>query len=197
MASTPTIIGKYLHIGPNTGFSATSGTKPAKTQLDIQLCGYVAVSQGWVHMLFTNVGGYTDMHMRLHNTHACSRIHHIIRAFTHALMQFINCCVKNNRERDRRAQPLGYLRVGCGAASEARYRPIFSPRQYFLSPEPLQEDLHKIPAPSGRGPLLSAQDRLAICGACEYKRGPLCDVCGCVIALKARAPFAHCPLGKW
>lgn len=87
-----------------------------------------------------------------------------------------------------------------GAASEARYDAVFStpgtPIPHPLST--LQESLHKIPAPVGRGATSSSSaTRRSICETCEHKKGFFCDVCGCIIALKARVPFAHCPLGKW
>lgn len=65
-------------------------------------------------------------------------------------------------------------------------------------PRALQERLHKIPAPSGRGAAASSSERrLQVCSTCEYKKGLRCEVCGCFVALKARVPFARCPMGKW
>lgn len=42
-------------------------------------------------------------------------------------------------------------------------------------------------------------ERLEICKACPEIQLPLwrCNVCGCMMLLKARIPGAHCPLGKW
>lgn len=63
----------------------------------------------------------------------------------------------------------------------------------------VKEMLNKIPPPFGRrgsGLSLSAS-RLDTCNRCEFKKDQFCDVCGCVIALKARVPFAHCPMGRW
>jgi len=43
--------------------------------------------------------------------------------------------------------------------------------------------------------------RMNICGTCpQMKRGLMvsrCELCGCVLALKARMKNESCPLGKW
>lgn len=41
--------------------------------------------------------------------------------------------------------------------------------------------------------------RLSICNGCERLFAPTktCKECGCFMELKARVPFAHCPLNKW
>jgi hypothetical protein len=41
-----------------------------------------------------------------------------------------------------------------------------------------------------------AQERLAICKACEYYNGS-CRYCGCVVAFKIRQDIEKCPLKKW
>lgn len=44
-------------------------------------------------------------------------------------------------------------------------------------------------------------DRLAICKACpkmaKKLTGSYCQLCGCIIKLKARKENEKCPLGKW
>jgi hypothetical protein len=54
---------------------------------------------------------------------------------------------------------------------------------------------------------MPVEARLQICAECPHAKRvsvPLvglehqqCELCGCVIALKARLPIAECPLGKW
>ena len=40
--------------------------------------------------------------------------------------------------------------------------------------------------------------RLDVCGRCEFLgMAAVCMKCGCVVALKARLPFAACPMGRW
>src|SRR4051794_34793847 len=43
----------------------------------------------------------------------------------------------------------------------------------------------------------TARARLAICRPCPERRGALCGVCGCVLAIKVRMNFESCPIGKW
>jgi hypothetical protein len=44
-------------------------------------------------------------------------------------------------------------------------------------------------------------NRMSICGSCEHMRKTItiskCDLCGCLLALKARQKGASCPIGKW
>jgi hypothetical protein len=44
-------------------------------------------------------------------------------------------------------------------------------------------------------------DRLSACNSCDKKitkmYGGMCNVCGCVIKLKAALSNSTCPLGKW
>lgn len=39
--------------------------------------------------------------------------------------------------------------------------------------------------------------RLAICDACEFRKGNSCTKCGCKLSLKARGRAFSCPIGKW
>ena len=39
--------------------------------------------------------------------------------------------------------------------------------------------------------------RLAVCEACDRRRGRRCLECGCRIDLKARGRAFRCPLGRW
>ena len=43
--------------------------------------------------------------------------------------------------------------------------------------------------------------RMSICGGCEHlKKGiaiSRCNLCGCVLGMKARMKREKCPLGKW
>lgn len=40
--------------------------------------------------------------------------------------------------------------------------------------------------------------RMKICDQCEHKNHiGICQQCGCVLAIKARIPIFHCPIGKW
>jgi hypothetical protein len=39
--------------------------------------------------------------------------------------------------------------------------------------------------------------RLAVCEACEHKRGDSCGLCGCRLSWKARMENEHCPIHKW
>ncbi len=42
-------------------------------------------------------------------------------------------------------------------------------------------------------------ERMAICEACEWKKGPKCGKCGCFLALKLKMNNVRCPLSepKW
>ncbi len=44
-------------------------------------------------------------------------------------------------------------------------------------------------------------DRLAICKSCPYMKkkltGSYCELCGCIIKIKAKMPDEKCPVGKW
>lgn len=42
-----------------------------------------------------------------------------------------------------------------------------------------------------------AQDRLAICDRCSYRKGYFCGKCGCVLAAKAEVEDEKCPVGQW
>jgi len=43
--------------------------------------------------------------------------------------------------------------------------------------------------------------RMSICGSCEHMRKTItlskCDLCGCLLALKAKKKTESCPIGKW
>jgi hypothetical protein len=43
--------------------------------------------------------------------------------------------------------------------------------------------------------------RMNICGGCEHMNKGLrvsrCNLCGCILALKARLASEHCPVKKW
>lgn len=42
------------------------------------------------------------------------------------------------------------------------------------------------------------QKRINICNGCEHKNPiGICNKCGCVLAVKARFSFFHCPLKYW
>ena len=41
------------------------------------------------------------------------------------------------------------------------------------------------------------QARLAVCDACDQRRGSRCLKCGCRLAWKARGRAFQCPLDKW
>lgn len=41
------------------------------------------------------------------------------------------------------------------------------------------------------------EDRINICGECEYLKTNRCSECGCFIALKAGLKSESCPKGKW
>jgi len=41
------------------------------------------------------------------------------------------------------------------------------------------------------------EQRLAICDACEFRKGARCQQCGCNMALKARGRAFTCPEEKW
>jgi hypothetical protein len=41
------------------------------------------------------------------------------------------------------------------------------------------------------------ESREGICRSCEYYKKPICQRCGCVIAIKARLQTSKCPEGKW
>jgi len=43
-------------------------------------------------------------------------------------------------------------------------------------------------------------NRLAICSKCPFVIGttvPICTQCGCLLLIKSRFAFFHCPLSKW
>ena len=47
-----------------------------------------------------------------------------------------------------------------------------------------------------------ARKRIAICNKCSHKLhidklGDICDMCGCVLAAKARVEDEYCELNKW
>ena len=39
--------------------------------------------------------------------------------------------------------------------------------------------------------------RRAICDACEYKKGKMCGVCGCLLSAKTKLAKEQCPKGFW
>jgi len=43
--------------------------------------------------------------------------------------------------------------------------------------------------------------RMSICGSCEHMNRGLkisrCNLCGCILAAKARRKNEHCPVKKW
>jgi hypothetical protein len=39
--------------------------------------------------------------------------------------------------------------------------------------------------------------RLAICGECEHNKNGMCQLCGCVLQLKAGFSNMRCPADKW
>ena len=132
----------------------------------------------------------------------------VFHTFTHAHVNtlcLLNKIVEFARKyacfRGARLNPTEVRLCLTGAASEARYDAVFyPPRPPLLPPfEIWKESGNNLPAPYGRGASasFSARERLAICADCEYLKGSRCDVCGCFVALKARVPFAHCPMGKW
>ena len=41
------------------------------------------------------------------------------------------------------------------------------------------------------------QKRLTTCSNCEHYNNGMCDVCGCVIILKAKIGCEECPIKKW
>jgi len=43
----------------------------------------------------------------------------------------------------------------------------------------------------------TAKERMAICDACEWKRGTRCGKCGCFLVLKTRCLSCECPIQKW
>ncbi len=48
---------------------------------------------------------------------------------------------------------------------------------------------------------MTFMQRMNICGSCEHmKRGlkiSRCNLCGCILAAKARKQNEHCPIKKW
>lgn len=42
-----------------------------------------------------------------------------------------------------------------------------------------------------------AKSRLKICAGCEFRKGLICQSCGCVLQAKARLFDEHCPEFKW
>jgi len=42
-----------------------------------------------------------------------------------------------------------------------------------------------------------ADERMAICNACEFLKGDRCDKCGCFMSIKTKMATAQCPIGKW
>ena len=48
---------------------------------------------------------------------------------------------------------------------------------------------------------MTFMQRMNICGSCEHmKRGlkiSRCQLCGCILAAKARKKNEHCPIKKW
>lgn len=40
-------------------------------------------------------------------------------------------------------------------------------------------------------------DRLKICGPCEFAKAGFCKKCGCILAAKTRVKTEKCPIGKW
>lgn len=43
----------------------------------------------------------------------------------------------------------------------------------------------------------TVEKRLGICKNCPHLYGSRCQVCGCVLAVKAGLNGASCPIGKW
>lgn len=41
------------------------------------------------------------------------------------------------------------------------------------------------------------EKRLGICKACPHLQGSKCEVCGCILAVKAGLNGATCPIKKW
>lgn len=41
------------------------------------------------------------------------------------------------------------------------------------------------------------EERLRICGMCDFFRKGVCMKCGCALNLKTRLRASHCPIGKW
>ena len=39
--------------------------------------------------------------------------------------------------------------------------------------------------------------RLAICDACDSRKGNVCEACGCILSIKARGQAMTCPLQRW
>lgn len=44
---------------------------------------------------------------------------------------------------------------------------------------------------------LMAAERLQVCAHCDFRKGTLCGICGCVLEAKARLKEEDCPLGQW
>lgn len=42
-----------------------------------------------------------------------------------------------------------------------------------------------------------ANQRLAICDKCQYRKGYKCGLCHCVLAAKAEVEEEECPAKKW
>jgi hypothetical protein len=40
-------------------------------------------------------------------------------------------------------------------------------------------------------------DRLKICGTCEFAKAGFCKKCGCILAAKTRVKTEKCPENKW
>jgi hypothetical protein len=46
-------------------------------------------------------------------------------------------------------------------------------------------------------PQAEYEERLALCDACDRRRGVRCTACNCILPLKARGRAMLCPLDKW
>jgi len=92
---------------------------------------------------------------------------------------------------------VGRAEVGVGG-KPAREQDVF-----ISGPEnPLAIGAQSLQVSGFRLRAMSARARLQVCDDCENKNrhpylGDTCSACGCLLALKTRAPGSHCPIGKW
>lgn len=99
------------------------------------------------------------------------------------------------------------LRAQHGDA-EVQPRPLeVNGRQVLFGGNKGCAETHPVPESKPESPLSETRRRLDICQGCPHRKPfhiPLtqseigkCDVCGCIIELKARLFMEKCPLGEW
>lgn len=42
-----------------------------------------------------------------------------------------------------------------------------------------------------------SDNRLSLCNTCEFKKGSVCGICGCVLKAKTKVKQEYCPMNKW